>query len=546
MVLRLTNVQRVYVVVATALLLPAVVFVALWMYDAYVAEVDATRTAAIDAADDLLMLADARAKSDMDVLRVLSRSRALSSLDVEAARERALEVLDLVEGWNAVVLSDRVTGKTLFQASRRGSFLAHNFGPSPPGDIAAGVFGEVVREGTYCPCVQIAVGLPGRDDYVLTAFIDPIVYQRLMRDGLPDDVVAGIVDRQGKFLARSIDYLDRVGTPGTTYVVDAVKQGGRGIYEGRTYEGLVNYTAYTTSDLTGWSSHVAFDNRLLDAPMQRATTVLIGGALAAIAAAVILLLIAFRDLEIRRREAQRLLELQRAEAVSQFTATVIHDFRNIIATVVSGLRLIKRTTQDDEIKGFVAMIETSVDRGSRLANQLLSFSKGDCAETEAIVVQELVRGMEYMIGQAVGPDVAVVLDIPAGDLAVVANRDQLELALLNLALNARDAMQGHGQLRIEAREGAETVEIRVSDTGPGVPEHLRQSIFLAFETDKPKGTGLGLAQVAGMARQAGGQVSVRDAAGGGACFVVVLPKTVPPVQRTASEDRVVKLRWAGS
>jgi signal transduction histidine kinase len=286
---------------------------------------------------------------------------------------------------------------------------------------------------------------------------------------------------------------------------------------------MVNYTAYATSALTGWSSHVAISAALLDAPMHRAHTFLVLGALAVASGALLLLMVAIRDFAKRSEEAQRLLELQRAEAVAQFTATVVHDFRNIVSTVVSGLRLIKRKTQNAEIKDHVDMIESSIQRGSKLANQLLSFSAGDVADQHPVQLQQVVAGLEFMIAQAVGPSVTVSIEIPASQ-EVLANRDQLELAILNLAINARDAMSGVGHLSIKTREKSDRIEIIVSDTGPGVPAERRRMIFEPFETDKPKGTGLGLAQVAGMAQQAGGAVYVTDAEGGGAEFVIRLPK----------------------
>jgi signal transduction histidine kinase len=506
--------------------MPAIVMLALWAYDGYVGEANATRDEAANAADDLMILADARARSDLDVLRVLAGSAALQSLDdVEAGRNRALEVIDLVDGWIAVVLSARTDGKVIFTASRtrtvsddlQADVVLH-------ADLPTGPFLGVFRDGGFCPCVKIAVTLPEQENRVLTAYIDPAVYQQTLQAGLPRDAVAGIVDREGRFLARSLDYLDRVGTFGTPYVLGAVARGGRGIYEGRTFEGLVNYTAYTTSELTGWSSHVAIDVALLNAPLRRANRVLIGGALAATSGAILLLVLVLRDISSRRREAERLLELQRAEALSQFTAMVIHDFRNILATIVSGLRLIKRKTMNEEIKAQIGLIESSVEKGSRLANQLLSFSHAERAESEAVPLRVLLESLQYMIVQAAGPGIKIDLRPPQMDLAVRANRDQLELAVLNLVINARDAMQGRGDLVIEARDLGDWTAICVADTGPGVALERRHSIFQPFQTDKPKGTGLGLAQVAGMARQAGGEAFVEDAEGGGARFVIRLPK----------------------
>ncbi|AZQ67593.1 HAMP domain-containing histidine kinase [Silicimonas algicola] len=337
-----------------------------------------------------------------------------------------------------------------------------------------------------------------------------------------EDSVAALVDREGEFIARSIDYAVRVGTPGTSYVLDAVAKGGNGIYAGTTYEALTNYTAYATSELTGWSSHVAISSAVLDRPLQRAAAVITFGLLAAILAGLGLFVLAAREVVRRRKNEEHLLNLQRSQAVAQFTATIVHDFRNVISSLQSGLNLIKRKTRNDEIKSYVALIEDSVSKGTRLANQLLSLSHGKDTELETVDVSEMLNGLRYLLEQAAGDGVALSIDEMESHLAVVANRDQLELALLNLVVNARDALEGQGRITIEVSSVGERAEIVVCDNGPGVSAKLQRTLFQPFITDKPQGTGLGLAQVAGMARNAGGEVALENVSEGGARFVIRL------------------------
>lgn len=341
---------------------------------------------------------------------------------------------------------------------------------------------------------------------------------------LPEGAVAAIVDGDGNFVARSIAFNERVGTPGTEYLLNAVKAGGRGIYEGVTFEGLVNYTAYATSDLSEWSAHVAISDALISNPQSRATSSLFLGALIAIVVGIALFSYVIKDMAMRRRNDQHLLELQKSEAISQFTTTIVHDFRNILSAIQAGVRLILRQTAESKTKEYAEMIVETVERGAKLSNRLLSFAREGSVNVEAVDVGQIFSNIEYLLQQAAGRGVTIQLSDPTQSAKAYANHDQLELALLNLVINARDAMNGEGKIEITTAVVDDHFEIYVSDDGPGVPIAIRNELFRPFFTTKAdgKGTGLGLAQVAGMADQAGGSVRIEDAAGGGAIFVLRL------------------------
>jgi signal transduction histidine kinase len=146
--------------------------------------------------------------------------------------------------------------------------------------------------------------------------------------------------------------------------------------------------------------------------------------------------------------------------------------------------------------------------------------------------------MSYLLKQAAGLQVSVDIQIPDASLAAQVNRDQLELALVNLVVNARDAMNGSGRIVVAASRSSTGIEITITDDGPGIPANLREELFKPFFTTKASvgGTGLGLAQVAGMARQAQGSVTIEDAAGGGASFIIHLPCAVPETTPTAGSN----------
>jgi signal transduction histidine kinase len=305
-----------------------------------------------------------------------------------------------------------------------------------------------------------------------------------------------------------------------------VAEGGEGIYRGVTFEGVANYTAYSTSRLTGWSAHVAIRRAAVDNPRSLANASVAVALLGTLILAAGLLVYAASELRTRRRQDQRLVAMQKAEAISRFTGTAVHDFRNILAVIEACVRLIVRKTEEPHTVERAKSISDAVERGNRLTNQLLSFARGDGAELSQVDLRACLEGCDELIARSLGEGIEFQWNVADNARYVRANADQLELALINLAVNARDAMDGHGKFSVDVTRNGDMAAITACDTGPGVPKELRERIFEAFYSTKGdgKGTGLGLAQVAGAARQAGGRVELLDRNQGGACFVVYLPR----------------------
>jgi signal transduction histidine kinase len=507
-----------------AMMLPAVVTVAWLFREASLREVSRVELQALEAADILVLLTDAHSSMDKAVLQVLSSSPAFSEGDLEAATARAMEVVNAMPGWTALTLFDESAGVPVFQVEESGKTTLHAASNEQPGLPEAEPYGGVEREGEFCPCIKVGVRLPGQPGLVLTAYVDPSLYQDILLQRLPEGAVAALVDQEGEFIARSLDFANRVGTPGTEYVLAAVAAGGRSIYRGVTYEGLSNYTAYATSDVTGWSAHVAISNALIDQPRSQALTSFFIGSLLAILTGVGLFSYVIKDLATRRMEDRRLMELQKAEALSQFTTTIVHDFRNILSAVQAGLRMLLRQSNDAAVISHVELIQGALERGTKLSSRLLSFAREESAAIEALDVAEVLASMDYLLKRAAGQRVDVQVHLPPTQTMIYANLDQFELALINLVVNARDAMDKEGRIEIAVTPTSEHVEVRVSDTGPGVPGEIRTELFKPFFTTKldGRGTGLGLAQVAAMAEQAGGLVKIEDRVGGGAVFVLCM------------------------
>ncbi len=246
-------------------------------------------------------------------------------------------------------------------------------------------------------------------------------------------------------------------------------------------------------------------------------------------------------------EAQ-LRQVQKMEAVGQLTGGIAHDFNNMLAVIVGGLDLARR-----KLHGSTREVEFHLDnamegatRAAALTRRLLAFARSEPLMPKAIAPAALVQGMLDLVDRAIGERIAVQTRFDDQSWHVWADTNQLENAILNLCVNARDAMDGQGQLTIAienvavaARQVAELppgdyVRISVSDTGTGIaPEHLER-VLEPFFTTKPvgKGTGLGLSQIFGFARQSGGDIAIESEVGKGTTVSIYLPRS----RRLAGED----------
>ncbi|WP_181708165.1 PAS domain S-box protein [Chthonobacter rhizosphaerae] len=257
--------------------------------------------------------------------------------------------------------------------------------------------------------------------------------------------------------------------------------------------------------------------------------------------------------QVRAEEALR--QAQKMEAVGQLTGGIAHDFNNVLGAVVGALDLIRRKPGDeDRVRRFAEAALETAERGAKLTAQLLAFSRAQRLELKPVAVADLLAGISDLLARTLGPLVRVQLRLD-GDGAVLSDPTQLEMAVLNLAINARDAMPSGGELVIGTRAVAVTadaemtageyVEIYVSDTGTGMPPEILSRAFDPFFSTKGvgKGTGLGLSQVYGIARQAGGTVRIESEVGKGTTVRVYLPRTGEAVGRAEpAEDPVAPSR----
>ena len=397
----------------------------------------------------------------------------------------------------------------------------------------------------------------------------PAYFSQFFRDAAPPSAHLALLLRDdGALLAREPgEDLPRL-APGGVLMRQIAEQPGGGAFRARLLLDGVDRT-YAYRRVAGYPVYVAFGVDEAAVIQRWHGNLRMYGAFAGIAALTLLgvSLLALRDAraeqvalrELRQESRQRqaaeaqLRHSQRMDAVGQLTGGVAHDFNNLLTAVMGNLELIERATgslpEGDRIRAKVARLTgtalKAVQRGAALTRSLLAFARRQPLQVVALDVNPLLADFAGLVRQAVGAPVAVTF-APAPDLPPCrTDPAQLEVAVLNLAINARDAMPEGGRLDIatgtaaldvaalagnpEAQPGA-FVTVTVADTGTGMAPDVAAKAFEPFFTTKPigQGTGLGLSQVFGFTRQLGGHVTIRSAPEQGTVVTMFLPEAARP------------------
>jgi PAS domain S-box-containing protein len=254
-----------------------------------------------------------------------------------------------------------------------------------------------------------------------------------------------------------------------------------------------------------------------------------------------------RNVTERKRLEAQLRQSQRLESVGQLAGGIAHDFNNFLSVIRGYARfLVDGLDEDAPLRSDAEEIERAAERASKLTNQLLVFSRHERVPHRAVDVAEVLSGLTSLLARTLGEHVSLYTDVERPLRRVEADPSQIEQVLVNLAVNARDAMQGGGELRISLAnvasglDGADAVRLTVRDSGAGMPPEGVERAFEPFYTTKPKGegTGLGLATVYGIVTQAHGTIEIDSAPGAGTTIEVLLPATeaVAPDESTPEDE----------
>jgi signal transduction histidine kinase len=538
--------RRSLIALGVAALLPTVVFAAVSAFYLLRLERERVANATVDQSRFVMTLVDTQLQRHLAALDVLSSSTYFETHDWGEFYWRVQRLLAANPLWESIVLIDAQRREQIFDLRR------------PVGERIAGAglhesdLRRVISAGTQLvgsieshehPVVWLYV--PVRDErqgkvtHVIAASLKPRVFQDLLVAYAAPGTTAGIVDAHGNFVARTIDYSERVGTAATQYVRDAIRSGSSGVYSGTTYEGLKNYTAYHTS-ASGWSTHLAVASASIDTPTRLSFVAAGIAALGGLVLGGFLIVLVLRDMTERRRAEEMLRQSQKMEAIGQLTGGIAHDFNNLLTAVIGNLDMIRNRVQGERLQRMAENALEAARKGAKLAAQLLAFSRSQRMNVGPVDLQQLLNGMSGLLAQSVGPSVHVDVQIDEDARYAISDSNQLELAILNLAVNARDAMPEGGSLTVKARSvrdverGLPHVELAVADTGSGMTEEVRSRAIEPFYTTKPtgQGTGLGLSQVYAVVRESGGALAIDSEPGSGTTVRMILPAGAPAVVRT--------------
>jgi len=248
------------------------------------------------------------------------------------------------------------------------------------------------------------------------------------------------------------------------------------------------------------------------------------------------------EMEERRKTEEALRQSHKMEAIGQLSGGIAHDFNNLIMIVKGNLRLLKRRlgAEAENAESYIASADEALDRAAHLTQRILAFSRRQPLTPQRVNLSTLVQGLSELIRHSVGEKVEIVLRLTAS-WSTLCDINQMENVLLNLAINARDAMPDGGRLVVETRnvtlteapadvEGefvpGDYVALAVIDTGIGMPEDVRRRAVDPFFTTKPqgKGTGLGLSMTFGFVRQSGGYLAIDSTPGRGTAITILMPR----------------------
>ena len=618
---------RTYLVLlVVSVLFPILIFAGVLFARYYDSELSRIEVGMLDDARRLALTIDQDHRGLIATLQTFAISRLIPREDYEEAYRRASKIRDIT-GVNILVRDARTSVQ---EVNTRVSFGTPLPTEKVEGDdevrrtkrpyITGVITGAVARRYLYSITVPV-LDEDGRLTHFLNFSIEMQGLVDLLRKNLQPREVAGIFDRNFKYVARSAQPEEFIGEPAPpSFVQEATAN--EGIWRGRDGEGTLMRGAYARTQLAGWRVFVAIPEQDVQGSLRdvlRALAVLgallfilavllaygVGERLSRSARALVeeadalghgapltrlrLPVREFDDVDrelvtasvnIREREEQRnnaeselrslsstlekkveertrdlvdemqrrietedaLRQAQKMEAMGQLTGGVAHDFNNMLAVVLGGLDLALRRLErgDTRIQKYLTNAQEGGRRAAALTQRLLAFARQQPLEPTPLEANRLVAGMSDLLRRSLGETINMETVLAGGLWRIHADPNQLESAIVNLAVNSRDAMPNGGKLTIETanaylddeystHEGlpvGQYVLIAVTDTGAGMTPEVASKVFDPFFTTKKPGagTGLGLSQVYGFVKQSGGHVKIYSEVGQGTTVKIYLPR----------------------
>ena len=526
----MTFLRRSLVALGIAAMLPTVVFAAFSVFYLLRLERERVTNATLAQSQVVMTLVDTQLQRHLAALDVVSTSVYFETRGWGEFYGRLQRLLAANPLWESIVLIDAQRREEIFD-------LRRPFGePIPVAAAHERALQHVISAGTQLVgsmeshehpliWVYVPVRSESKVTYTIAAALKPHIFQDVLTAYAVSGSTGAIVDADGDLIATTVDYSERVGTQA---------------------EGLENYTAYRVSPISGWSTHLAVESASIDTPTRWSFVAAGIAALGGLALGGILVVLVLRDMAERRRAEEMLRQSQKMEAIGQLTGGIAHDFNNLLTAVIGNLDMIRtRVAGNERLQRMSDNALEAARKGAKLASQLLAFSRSQRLNVVSVDLTQLLNGMSGLLSQSVGPSVRVDLQIDDDARFAVSDANQLELALLNLAVNARDAMPDGGTLTIRGRVVTDAehplphVELSVADTGSGMTEEVRSRAIEPFYTTKPTGlgTGLGLSQVYGVVHESGGTLAIDSEPGRGTTVRLTLAAGTAPTVRTDNESQ---------
>ena len=454
-----------------------------------------------------------------------------------------------------------------------------------------------VVSGQLAASIQVPVTRRGATPLNVGFTISPLELQRLVESQrMPASWIGAVIDSEGVVVARQPDAARWVGQPATAEMKAQLSRGKEGSFDAVSLDGRQTVAVFNKSERYGWAFVIAVPQDVFGNSLSRSVLMVAGGAGALLVLALLgavwvargierpvyALQAAARSLErgelvkpqstgslesdevaaslaqasekIARSRAefeervdaavrqtkdalQQLSQSQRLEALGQLTGGVAHDFNNLLAVIGNNTFVLQRGVPGQDTAGPLSAIARAVQVGSRLTGHLLRFARRSVVKPEVIDLSQHLPSLTDILKTALGSSISVAMRVEPTTRKIECDTGELELALINLAVNSRDAMASGGEFIVVARNATNAeasglpkgdyVVIAVSDQGTGIPPQALDHVFEPFFTTKGmgKGTGLGLSQVYGFCTQAGGTARILATSAAGTTVLMLLPAT---------------------